>query len=54
MAADIHIMPVRDMREHQEHRECWCHPQCLVEEDTVFVVHYCMDGRELIEQHGVQ
>jgi hypothetical protein len=53
---DIHILPVGDLRNHDEARSCWCGPQ--IEQDDngrwLVVVHHSMDGRELIEQHGLQ
>jgi len=55
--SDIHVMPLNDLREHEETRDCWCHPDCLrepYEEADIVVVHQAADGRELIEQHGLQ
>lgn len=59
MASDYHVLPVNDLREHAEARDCWCEPR--VEPVKVcraiighVVVHQSADGRELIEQHGIQ
>lgn len=43
---DIHVVPIGDLKAHDEMRGCWCHP--LVEEyaDAVVVVHHSLDGRE--------
>jgi len=66
--ADVHVLPVNDLREHDETRTCWCRPRIEIEEDfltalvgqspgsferRVLVVHHSLDGRELVEQHGV-
>lgn len=56
MTDDLHVLPVNDLREHEETRDCWCHPD-LTREDkyaTVVVVHHAEDGRELVEEHGLQ
>jgi hypothetical protein len=54
--ADIHVLPLQDLREHVEERGCWCHPTLIQEnaEADVVVVHQSMDGRELVEEHGIQ
>lgn len=54
--SDLHVLPIGDLREHEESRECWCAPTCTrepYEEGPVVVVHNAADGRELIEEHGV-
>ena len=56
MKSDIHVLPVGDLREHEETRDCWCKPtktREAYEEDAVVVVHNSLDGRELVERHGV-
>lgn len=56
---DIHITPINDLREHLDSRDCWCKPRIEIEEDfltdekKVLVIHHSLDGRELVEQHGV-
>ena len=53
---DIHVLPENDLREHIESRACWCHPNAhydpLMEQPAV-VVHNAADGRELVEQYGL-
>jgi hypothetical protein len=44
-----HIMPHNDMREHDPHMQCWCHPRLEWEDDTELAVHNSMDGREAFE-----
>jgi len=55
---DVHVLPIDDLREHEETRACWCRPALLVEPDADadlrIVVHNSADGRELVEEHGVQ
>lgn len=53
-AADVHVVPVKDLREHTETRDCWCHPDLVNEWRTVVVVHNALDGRELVERTGLQ
>lgn len=57
--ADVHVLPVKDLRPHEETRTCWCHP-CVEEVDAnrpgfvgIVVIHHSLDGRELVETHGV-
>jgi len=51
--ADVHVTPIRDLREHTETRECWCVPVLHDEGEGYVVVHNSADGRELIERHGI-
>jgi hypothetical protein len=54
--SDLHVMPIQDLREHEHSRECWCRPRIETGEQfsVPVVVHNAMDGRELVEVHGVQ
>jgi hypothetical protein len=56
MPADIHVVPVGDLQPHVETRACWCHPRVEQDPDArvAIVIHASADGRELIEQYGVQ
>lgn len=54
MESDIHVLPVKDLREHEESRTCWCQPVIDLTGRTALVVHQALDGRELVEQHGLQ
>ena len=51
----VHVVPENDLRPHIETgTDCWCKPR--VEKHPghdVVVVHNSMDGRELVERHGV-
>ena len=51
---DLHVIPIKDLREHQESQKCWCLPKVeRVAKDSRLIVHNSADGRELVEQHGV-
>lgn len=54
--ADIHVLPDEDLQPHRETRDCWCVPdlQVLEQTGTVLVLHHAADGRQLIEDHGIQ
>ena len=47
---DIHVLPINDLREHEESRNCWCEPALHREGDTVIVTHRSADGPELVKQ----
>jgi hypothetical protein len=50
---DIHVLPIHDLREHEDTRTCWCQPTLRQESGAMMVIHQSADGRELIEKHGV-
>ena len=50
---DLHIVPQNDLRRHEEIRACWCHPRVKHYPRGSAVVHNALDGRELVEVHGV-
>lgn len=52
-----HVYPLRDLRTHEVGSEgtCWCGPVISYSHgDKDVVTHNSEDGRELIEQHGIQ
>jgi len=51
-----HVLPVEDLREHVESRSCWCRPRTefLPTLGVLLVTHNALDGRELVERHGLQ
>ena len=49
----FHVLPVSDLREHVESLSCWCSPDLELESHGAIITHHSMDGRELIEKHGV-
>ncbi len=42
----IHVLPINDLKDHEESEKCWCKP--VVDEGVC--VHNSMDQRELYEQ----
>jgi hypothetical protein len=43
-----HVMPVMDLKAHEESASCWCRP--VVEEGVpTVIVHHALDGRERSE-----
>ncbi len=51
---DIHVVPLKDLKEHAQTRDCWCGPRLEQGETAVIVIHSSADGRELVEEHGLQ
>ena len=49
----IHVIPVDDLKPHIESSDCQCDPIEKVEAEGIIYVHNAFDGRELVEQHGV-
>lgn len=48
---DIHVLPINDLREHEESESCWCRPRRDEEEPTV-LIHNSADGREHTKEKG--
>lgn len=48
--AEVHVMPVNDLVEHDQEDDCWCRPRVELVEgsrpDCWMVVHDALDGRE--------
>jgi|GEM_PF-2040449 len=44
---EYHVIPINDLRPHEEEKTCWCRP--TVEEGCI-VTHNSMDRRELVER----
>jgi len=50
-----HVLPIDDLRPHVERRSCWCQPAIeRLKDGVLLVTHHALDGRELVEQHGIQ
>jgi hypothetical protein len=45
-----HIIPVNDLKEHEDSSTCHCQPQVSIEEGDIFIVHNSYDCREFKEQ----
>lgn len=52
---DWHVTPRDDLREHEHIRGCWCQPRLEGEDraQPCLVIHNSADGRELVEEHGI-
>lgn len=46
----IHVVPVKDEKEHEDSSACWCKPVVEWEHAEPLCIHNSADGRELIEQ----
>lgn len=53
LTTDVHVIPINDLEPHEETRACWCEPRLKAVGRGVVVVHFAKDGRELVEQHGL-
>jgi len=46
-----HILPINDIKEHEESTTCACSPKIeIIETGDIIVVHNAYDGREYIEE----
>ena len=45
-----HIIPVNDLKEHEDSSTCHCSPSVCLEGGDIFIVHNSYDGREIIER----
>ncbi len=45
----VHIVPLDDLRDHDENIDCWCCPRVEEEGAGLMVIHNAMDGREKYE-----
>ena len=49
MIDDIHVIPINDLRDHDDSPACWCVPR---DDDGVWI-HNSMDRREYTIEKGV-
>ena len=56
MKDDIHTKAPDDRSVHTTRRDCWCAPTLEYDADyaAVLVIHHSEDGRERVEQQGMQ
>jgi hypothetical protein len=47
---DTHVVPLNDLRPHEETRWCPCRPTLRRESGGVVVIHNSWDGREITER----
>ncbi len=50
----IQIIPNNDIKRHTEDTTCDCMPNVLFENGEMIVVHHAFDGREDIEEGGME
>ena len=55
IAATIHVVPLNDLREHDESDQCWCRPVEIFDAtmDAPVIVHNSMDRREHTIEKGI-
>lgn len=52
----IHVLPINDLKEHEETTTCWCNPKVEFSDPETgeahegLVIHNSADGREFVEQ----
>lgn len=44
-----HVIPLDDLKEHDDNAGCWCGPEVEEEDEGRVIVHHSMDGREAFE-----
>ena len=47
---DIHVLPVDDIKSHEENTKCHCNPKLEVIGANLLIVHNAFDHREIIEE----
>lgn len=45
-----HILPINDLKEHEESSTCSCNPKVLTENGEMLFIHNAWDLREIIEE----
>lgn len=45
----IHVIPLKDLRDHVESTLCPCEPDLLIEAGEMIFIHNSFDGREALE-----
>jgi hypothetical protein len=46
----INVLPLNDLKEHEEKSTCHCNPKVIFENGEMIIVHNSYDGREIIEE----
>jgi len=44
-----HILPINDIKEHEESSTCECAPKVITENGELIIIHNSYDGREGLE-----
>lgn len=51
VSIEMHVIPLRDLKEHEATDECWCKPDIILEPELLpRYVHNSLDKRELKEK----
>lgn len=45
-----HVLPVNDLKEHEESENCNCGPETEYYENGMVIIHNSYDGREIVEE----
>ena len=45
----LHIIPLNDLKEHEEESACSCCPSMIIENGEMIFIHNSYDGREALE-----
>jgi len=48
--SDVHVLPLNDLKPHEESRQCECRPRVEKQGEGTVVVHNSWDGREILER----
>ena len=48
--AIIHVLPIDDLKPHEENSTCECEPAVEIVEGGMLVIHNSWDGREWVEK----
>ena len=46
----LHIIPINDLKEHEEISTCLCNPKLILEIEEMIFIHNAWDLREIIEK----
>ena len=46
---EINVVPINDLREHQDCKDCHCKPKVEVRSDRILIIHNAYDHRELFK-----
>ena len=50
----LHIIPIKDIQEHEESTTCNCYPSVEFENGEMIIIHNSYDGRELNENNNYE
>jgi hypothetical protein len=50
MEGDINVLPLNDLKEHEESAYCHCNPRVEVVGANLIIIHNAYDHREIIEE----